>query len=93
MIVIRSSEFDKPKKMPPSKKFSESSLVRTQNGDQNRIYPCLILQTAKYFPSKRVLKKGQARIKICPKMCCSNVDDCMKEFRREFFLEFEELQN
>ena len=29
---------------------------KTQNGDQNRIYPSLTLQTAKCFPSKRVLK-------------------------------------
>ena len=29
---------------------------KTQNGDQNRIYPSLTLQTARFFPLKRVLK-------------------------------------
>ena len=32
---------------------------KTQNGDQNRIYPSLTLQTAKLFPLKRVLKLSE----------------------------------
>ena len=46
-----------PKQMPPSKKFYLfGKTVKTQNGDQNRIYPFLTLLTAKLFRLKRVLK-------------------------------------
>ena len=42
--------------------FAKSSVLsgswtKTQNGDQNRIYTFLTLQTAKFFPLKRVFKK------------------------------------
>ena len=49
--------------------FSSKSLSKTQNGDQNRIYPwALTLQTAKFFPFKRVffnLSKTDLPFRFC----------------------------
>ena len=57
-IFFENDPLDEPKKMPPSKSsIFSGSRSKTQNGDQNRIYPgSLTLQTAKWFPLKRVLK-------------------------------------
>ena len=49
---------DEPKKMAPSKNvYLFRGQSKTHNGDQNRIYPSLTLQTAKCFPLKMVLKR------------------------------------
>ena len=60
--------FDELKKMPGlakrGKSFSFSgSRSKTQNCDQNRIYPSVTLQNVKFFPLKRVFKnRGRSQL-------------------------------
>ena len=60
-ILVKNDPLDQPKKMPTSKKlYIFRKLVKTQNGDQNRINPSFTLQTAKFVPFKSVLKNDSA---------------------------------
>ena len=58
-FFFENDPLDELNQMPLSKKFYIfGSWSKTQNSDQNRIYPSLTLLTAKFFPLKRVLKNS-----------------------------------